>query len=165
MLFRSRLLPLAVAVGLVVAGCGSTASSDPRTVSEPFAALWNAIVPQMWRSAGNDTFEVFVCRVPADSTAPVYSGLPARRSFTAADIVTALGNDVGNYFAAISTDRYHPTFVAGGDIAMAKTDTPERCARAALGKASPSARAVLLVANAEHGADQPGGMEIGRAHV
>ena len=110
-----RLLPLAVAVGLVVAGCGSTASSDPRTVSEPFAALWNAIVPQMWRSAGNDTFEVFVCRVPADSTAPVYSGLPARRSFTAADIVTALGNDVGNYFAAISTDRYHPTFVAGGD--------------------------------------------------
>ena len=105
-MFR-RLLPFAVAIGLVATACGSTASSDPRTVSEPFAALWKAITPQMWRSAGNDTFEVFVCRVPTDSTATVYAGLPDRRSFTAADIVTALGNDVGNYFDTISTGRYH----------------------------------------------------------
>jgi hypothetical protein len=112
----------------------------------------------MWRSSGNDTFEVFICRVPADSTAAVYAGLPDRRTFTAADIVTALGDDVGAYFASLSTNRYRPTFVAGGDVAMSRTDTPEACAREALKKSSPSARAVLLVANAEHGAAQPGGM-------
>jgi hypothetical protein len=153
-----RLIPLAVVLGLFTTACGSTASSDPRTVSEPFAALWNAISPQMWRSAGNDTFEVFICRVPADSTAAVYAGLPDRRTFTAADIVRALGDDIGAYFASISTDRYHPTFVAGGVIAMSRTDTPERCARAALKASKPASRAVLLVANAEHGATQPGGM-------
>ena len=146
---------------LSLTACGGSSATDPRTVSEPFAALWGAVQPNTWRSHGDDVFAVYVCKVPAHTTVSLYGDLPARRSFTATDIVQAIGEGVTDYFSTISAGAYRPSFVVGGEIDLSTTDTPERCARAAIASAPATARAVLLVANAEHVATAAGGLGTG----
>jgi M6 family metalloprotease-like protein len=52
---------------------------------------------------------------------------------------------------------YRPTFAAGGEVAIDTADGPQACVDQALTKAGNSAHGVLVVADAEHNATQPGG--------
>jgi hypothetical protein len=110
-----------------------------------------------WRAQGDDVVEVWVCQVPADTTAAVYGDLPLRADVTPERLVDVISPRVAAYFETISHGEYRPVFVAGGTVAMGAADEPADCATSALDESSPTSRAVLLVADAEHTADSPGG--------
>ena len=114
-----------------------------------------------WRASGEDTVEVWVCKVPADTVVPVYGDLRLRADFTPPELVAAIAPRVIDYFRTVSHGRYMPSFVAGGEVTMSPTDEPADCAAAALDRSAPSGRAVLAVADAEHAEDQPGGFGSG----
>lgn len=108
-------------------------------------------------TTGTDPWEVFVCHVPADSQSPVYRGLPMRLDLRPGDVATVLNDRVTAYFDRLSNGDYRPAFSAGGDVTIGVDDEPQACVDQALGEASSSAHGVLVVADAEHNADQPGG--------
>jgi hypothetical protein len=110
-----------------------------------------------WRSHGEDRFEVWICHVPSNTTAPIYGGLPLRRPLTAARVAQLVGATVTPYFESVSHGAYRPTFVVGGDVTMGTTDGPQACVDRAIARSSPHTRAVLAVADAEHGPGQQGG--------
>jgi hypothetical protein len=143
---------------LVVSACGSDGQGSSAGAFERMLA---ASRTGAWRSSGKETVEVWVCKVPSDTTAAVYGGLPLRAEFTPQQLVDAITPRVAGYFRTISHGHYQPSFVAGGDIVMRRTDEPADCAAAALDRSAATAQAVLLVADAEHAADQPGGFGSG----
>ena len=109
------------------------------------------------RTLGDDAFEVWVCHVPLDTTAAVYGGLPLRLPLTPAQVTEVVGARVPSYFEQLSHGRYRPVFSAGGEVTISATDQPTACVDAAVAGAGPDTDAVLVVADAEHAADQPGG--------
>jgi hypothetical protein len=145
---------LGMVLGAVCAACGSPVPNDP------FHRLVAASRPGSWRSHGDDRFEVWICHVPADTTAAIYGGLPLRRQLTPARVAQLVAATVTPYFESISHGVYRPTFVAGGEVAMAAADTPQACIDRAVAGAAPSTRAVLAVADAEHAPGQPGGFGV-----
>ena len=100
---------------------------------------------------------MWICHVPADTTAAIYGGLPLRRKLTPAGVATLVSATVTPYFDAISHGRYHPVFVQGGEVTMAAGDAPRACVDRAIAGAAADTRAVLAVADAEHAPDQQGG--------
>ena len=110
-----------------------------------------------WRADGVDDIEVWICRVPADSTAAMYSGLPLRLPLTAAGVVEILNARVTAYYDAISHGLYHPQFHAGGDATLLPGQEPQACVDEAIVGAEDTADAVLVVADAEHRPEFPGG--------
>ncbi len=151
----------ALGVLLVVAtACSSEGSSSG---ADPYQRLVTASRAGAWRAEGDDRIEVWVCRVPSDTTAAVYGTppLPLRYDFTPDQLVAAITPRVTTYFTTISHGRYRPVFVAGGDITMGRGDEPADCAAAALDRTAADTRAVLLVADAEHAGNQPGGFGSG----
>ncbi len=106
---------------------------------------------------GDDQWEVFVCHVPADTQSRVYAGLPVRRTLDPQNVATVIDRNVGAYFDILSHHRYRPRFSAGGEVTIAVTDEPQACADKAIAASSGTARGVMVVADAEHNANQPGG--------
>ncbi len=149
-----RIWPALCTLGVLLAGCGS---DDASGGTSAFERLIAASVLGAWRATGDDTIEVWVCQVPADTDAPLYGDLALRADFTPASLVDTITPRVATYYATISHGRYQPVFVAGGTVAMGAADEPADCAEAALDAAASTSRAVLLVADAEHAEDQPGG--------
>lgn len=152
-----------------VAACSSGATSNPDTepavVPLPAAAeaLLKATAAESWRADGDDIWEVWVCEVAVGATAEVYAGLPLRLDLTPASLAGVLSEHVVAYFDEISDGAYRPLFVAGGTVSMIVDDQPQMCVDQAIAAADPHSRGVLAVANAEHGADQPGGWSNGGA--
>lgn len=149
-----RVRPALCTLVLLTAACGS---DDPGVDTAAFDRMTAASAAGTWRATGVDTVEVWVCRVPADTDAAVYGGLPLRADFTPAELVDIITPRVTTYFDTISHGDYHPVFVAGGTVDMAADDEPADCASAALDGSAATSRAVLVVADAEHAEDQPGG--------
>jgi hypothetical protein len=110
-----------------------------------------------WITHGDDPWDVFVCHVPADTRSPVYAGLPLRASITPGDVVEILNARVSDYFDTLSHGLYRPRFTVGGEVSVTAADEPQTCVDKAIESASPQARGVLVVADAEHNAGQPGG--------
>ena len=110
-----------------------------------------------WMTNGTDPWDVFVCHVPADTKSAVYAGLPVRLALRADALSTILNDQVGAYFTTLSHGDYRPQFSAAGDVSIAATDEPQACVDKALAAASPMSHGVLVVADAEHNANQPGG--------
>jgi hypothetical protein len=106
---------------------------------------------------GDDPWEVFVCHVPADTRSSVYAGLPLRRQLAPAQVATVLDRDVGAYFDVLSHGRYRPRFRPGGEVTIAASEEPQACVDNALADSSPQSHGVIVVADAEHNADEPGG--------
>jgi hypothetical protein len=149
---------LGIVMGLgILAVTGLVAACDPAPRSNAFDRMVAAAATGAWRSQGEDRFEVWICHVPADTTAAIYGGLPLRRTLTPAGVVQLVNAAVGPYFEAISHGRYHPVFVAGGEVTMAAGDLPRACVDRAIAGAAADTRAVLAVADAEHAPDQLGG--------
>ena len=72
-------------------------------------------------------------------------------------VVDRIGAGVGAYWAAVSHGAYRPTFHAGGTVEIDAGETSEQCIERALARSSRRADGVLVVADAQHAADQPGG--------
>ena len=168
MRFGRRAGAAAVAVGaLLTAACAESTrtivfvTTVPEQLPTELADWWGTAAAGQWRSRGDDTIEVWVCHVPEGATDPIYGGLPLRLPLTPADVVATIDDPVTTYFEAISYGQYQPVFVAGGEYDMAVDDAPQACIDAALDAAADDTRAVLVVADAEHGGDQVGGFAIG----
>lgn len=145
---------LAAAVSLFGA-CGD----DSVDVSSPaFTEVVDASVVGRWRSTGDDVVEVWVCRVPPSSTAPLYGGLPLRAPIAPSTLALTFQQSVTRYFHRISHGAYQPVFVVGGEITLGIADDENDCVNEALVGAATSSHVVLAVADAEHAPDQPGGM-------
>jgi hypothetical protein len=110
-----------------------------------------------WRAEGADDIEVWICHVPADSTAPIYAGLPLRLSLTPAGVAEMLNARVTTYFDAISHGLYHPQFLAGDEATLAIDEEPQACVDQAIVGADDTTDVVLVVADAEHRPEFPGG--------
>lgn len=120
-------------------------------------SLVSASLNSRWRATGTETFEVWVCDVPADSTAAIYGGLPLRRTLDPARVAALVSERVPGYFDSVSGGRYRPEFVAGGVVTMGTDDEPLSCIDRAIRRSGRTTRAVMVVANAEHAPGHPGG--------
>lgn len=153
-----RRFPWVLVPVVLLAACGGDDAPDEPTAFDTYVA--DRALGQ-WRAQGDETIEVWVCRVPADTTAVIYGDLPLRAPIAAPTLANLFQQQVSRYFHRISHTAYTPSFVAGGDIVMAVSDGPEECASAALDRASDDADVVLAVADAEHVKGEPGGMGSG----
>jgi hypothetical protein len=141
-------------LGIVaLSGCGDA----PTTTPPPLADVVAFGQTTSWMTHGDDPWDVFVCHVPSDTQSLVYAGLPLRSSITSDAVVVSLNDRVSSYFDTLSHGLYRPTFTAGGEVTIERTDEPQACVDQALVSSSPGAHGVLVVADAEHNADQPGG--------
>jgi len=104
-----------------------------------------------------DSFEVFVCAVPTPTADPLYGEMTLRLDLDPAQIASTFESNVRPYFETLSHGRYHPTFSAGSVITLADDELHDRCIDEALDASEPSAAAVIVVADAEHLATEPGG--------
>jgi len=138
---------------LAVTACGHSSVSLPAAVQ----AVVDNGAENAWMANGVDPWDVFVCHVPSDTKSAVYAGLPVRLALRADGLSTILNDKVRAYFTTLSDGRYRPQFTAAGDVSIAATDEPQACIDRALAAASPTSHGVLVVADAEHNANQPGG--------
>lgn len=140
-------------VGLLlvaVAGCSSSSSpwGDGQSNRE-----WGISVD---RFLGVDRWEVAICRVPDAVEDPLYVTDAERLTLDVSTIVGRL-TGVSEYFSRWSHDRYDIEWIAAEDVSIAADETSYDCADRALDVSDPSTNGVLVVADAQHGADQPGG--------
>ena len=160
-----RRVSVLVAVALAAAGpimsCGDAEPTPSPHEGEVLDRLLATPSAGGWRTQGDDPFEVWVCHVSADSTAAIYGGLPLRLALTPATVTAAVAARVPAYFDELSHGRYRPVFSAGGEVTIGRDDEPQACIDSVIAGAGSAAHAVLVVADAEHGADQPGGFGSG----
>jgi hypothetical protein len=162
-----RPLLVSVLVVAAVAGCDGPSreagtSTVPPTVApdddgSELAELLYGSVSERWRSIGNDLFEVWICHVPLDETSSLYNDSPLRLPLTPDSVAEVLTTHVVPYFDELSHGQYRPVFVAGGEATLSSTADPHECVDEAIAGAAAATRAVLVVADAEHGPDQLGG--------
>lgn len=138
---------------LAVTACGDSSVSLPPAVQ----AIVDNGSTTAWMTNGTDPWDVFVCHVPTDTKSAVYAGLPVRLALRADALSTLLNDQVGAYFITLSHGDYRPQFSAAGDVSIAATDEPQACVDMALAAAGPVSHGVLVVADAEHNANEPGG--------
>ena len=153
-----RRLPNVLLCAALLAACGGDDAPDEPTAFDRWA---EAQAVGQWRANGDEVVEVWVCRVPVDTTSPVYGDLPLRAPIAPATLAGLFQQQVSRYFHRISHTAYSPSFVAGGEITLAAADGPEQCASTALDRASDEADVVLAVADAEHVEGEAGGMGSG----
>ena len=142
----------------VLVGCTSGLEPGRLTPVPPLASLVEKSTASRWLAQGTDQFEVWVCSVPADTTASIYGGLPLRRTLEPARLAQLLERRIPAYFETVSGGAYQPHFVPGGVANLGRDDEPAVCVDEAIRGAHSAARAVLVVANAEHAPGHPGGM-------
>jgi M6 family metalloprotease-like protein len=104
-----------------------------------------------------DRIEVWICDVPADTTAAVYGDLPLRLPLEPASVAGLVGPGIAAYFEAVSHGRYAPSVVPGDTVVMRAYETDADCVDQALDRSGDDATVVLAVATAEHAEGQPGG--------
>jgi len=142
------------AAALLALGLSACVGGDPvlgqAGKAPPLAEVLVASTPGWWRSTGDDRFEVWVCRVPADTTLPLYGGLPVRHPITPESVTELVSARVPDYFDTVSEGAYRPSFVAGGEVTLGAEDPPTYCVDEAIRKSQPNSRAVLVVADADH---------------
>lgn len=106
---------------------------------------------------GIDPWDVYVCHVPSDTSSPVYAGLPVRLALRPEKLSTILNDAVGAYFDRLSNGDYRPRFSGAGEVSIGAADEPQACVDKALAGATTLSHGVIVVADAEHNANQPGG--------
>ncbi len=150
-----------VSMAMVAGACSDDGSASAQPVPAVLTQLLATPSAGGARTIGDDDFEVWVCHVPLDSTAAMYGGLPLRLPLTPQSVTDVITRRVPAYFDALSHGRYRPVFIAGGEVTIAAADQPQACVDRAIAGAGDDTDAVLVVADAEHAADQPGGFGSG----
>ena len=105
---------------------------------------------------GVDPWEVVVCHIPIFTSDEIFEPTLERMTLSSAEIVKRL-TPVVSYFKRHSYGRYQPVFSAGLDVTISDTETSDDCVERALDQSGPEVRGVIVVADAEHGADEFGG--------
>ncbi len=146
-----------VVMSVVAAACSDDRPAAARPLPAVLAELLATPSAGGARTAGDDHFEVWVCHVPLNSTAAMYGGLPLRLPLTPQGVTDVVNRGVPSYFDTLSHGQYRPVFSAGGEVTIAANDEPQACVDGAIAGAGDGADAVLVVADAEHAADQSGG--------
>ncbi len=151
----------AVALASIPSACGDDAPSSEQSLPPVLTELMATPSAGGARTLGDDHFEVWVCHVPLDSTAAMYGGLPLRLPLTPRGVTDVVNRRVPAYFNTLSHGQYRPVFTAGGAVTIASNDEPQACVDAAISGAGDATDVVLVVADAEHAADEPGGFGSG----
>lgn len=138
----------AITVALAVAACAAPGDDLPPVIA---AAESERDAPAV------DRFEVWVCHVPVDTTDPLYATEPGRLDSTPAELTARFAARVSAYWQAVSHGQYRPVLSPGGEVAIAADDPSAACVDRSVDAASDDADAVLVIADAQHAADQPGG--------
>lgn len=154
----SASVALLLTVSVVTACVGGDPVLGQAGKAPPLAEVLVASTPGWWRSTGDDQFEVWVCRVPAATTLPLYGGLPVRHEITPETVTAMVSARVPDYFDAMSEGAYRPTFVVGGEVTLGIEDPPTYCVDEALRQSQQGSRAVLVVADADHAEGFQGGI-------
>lgn len=150
-----RSLAVSAAVTLLVA-CGTSATSDGAGVvglDGPASDLDLALPDLPWT---RDIWQVMICRVPLGIEDPIYDERDVRSGASAQDVVRAIA-PVRDYFARWSAGRYSLELVPGPDLGIAATDTAQSCLDAGLDASDPQVTGVVVIADAPHREDRPGG--------
>ncbi|MDO8391580.1 MAG: hypothetical protein Q7V57_13955 [Actinomycetota bacterium] len=153
-------MSVACTSGATVPAGSSGASTTVVSAAElpaPLEELLAVAADRQWFTHGDDTFDVWICHVPLDSTASMYAGTPLRLALTPADVAEVLNRQVTPYYDTLSHGLYHPVFNAGGEVQMAVADEPQACLDEAIAEAGAGTNAVFAVADADHGSSDPGG--------
>jgi hypothetical protein len=148
---------------LVTTACAAGSTTEPTDPANATGAPDTSLPPLVGRLLADrpapavDVVEVWVCEVPADTTADLYGDLPLRQPLTADGIVERIAAPVARHLDELSHGAATVELVAGGTVAMGRDDTDLECVEAALAASRPDALAVLAVATAEHVEGEPGG--------
>ena len=137
-------------LSVTLAGCAEDGSTAP--LPAPVQRMIdNGIAPP------TDVVEVWVCRVPTTTTAPIYGDLPLRQPLEPAGIVGQIGDRVTDYWRIVSGGNYRMSFTAGGVVELADDEDDADCLFHALDRSGPTAMVVLAVSDAEHTEGHAGG--------
>ena len=143
------------AMALIAAGCGT--DQPPSTISADRAPVGLQRILGTRPPLAEDTFQVFVCDVPLDTTDPNFGDLPLRLSLDPATIANQMDVSVRPYFEQLSGDRYRPQFRAGDILAMTADETHDQCVERALDATDDDVTTAMVVANAENISTAAGG--------
>lgn len=122
---------------------------------------WSRGVPVAQRSTidpftGSDRWEVVVCRIPDDVTDPTYA-TDAERLVLGVDAIIDRLAGVTDYFARWSHQRLRIEWVAGADVAIGSDEDSYDCVDRALDVSDDDVNGVLVIADAQHASEAPGG--------
>ena len=143
------------AMALIAAGCGT--DQPPSTISADRAPVGLQRILGTRPPLAEDTFQVFVCDVPLDTTDPNFGDLPLRLSLDPATIANQMNVSVRPYFEQLSGDRYRPQFRAGDILEMTADETHDQCVERALDATDDDVTTAMVVANAENISTAAGG--------
>lgn len=107
-------------------------------------------------TVGIDRWEVAICRVPDDVRDPLFETSAERLASDVITIVTRL-EDVTDYFDRWSQGRYRLEWTAAEDVSIDADESAVDCVDRALDRSAASTNGVLVVADAQHDVDAPGG--------
>ncbi len=141
---------------LIASSCGRSSLSQGATDVE--ALLKIGIIADSYgeMTLGIDPWEVVVCHIPIFTSDEIFEPSLERMSLSSSEIVKRL-TPVVSYFKRHSYGRYQPVFSAGQDVTISDTEASDDCVERALDQSGPEVRGVMVIADAEHGADEFGG--------
>ena len=105
---------------------------------------------------GVDRWEVAICRIPDDVRDQTYATDAERPAWDTATIVARL-KGVTEYFERWSHGRLLIEWIAADDVVIDADENAVDCVDRALDRSSTSTNGVLVVADAQHDVDAPGG--------
>ena len=141
---------------LALVACNQEAQVKVDFGRDAMAAMQNIETLNGDLARGDDRWQVVVCRVPQDTSDPIYEPVVDRLGIDAAELVVKLG-PVADYFERWSSGDYSPTFVELGEVSISAQETSNDCVEKALNASSVDAQGVLVVADAQHTATSVGG--------
>ncbi len=147
-----------VAIGMLAVSSivGAGCSSSPRWERGLVDEIAGGDVTTRDVVTGVDRWEVAICRIPDDVRDPTYATGAERLIADTATIVKRL-EGVADYFERWSHGRYQIEWIAAADVAIDADETAIECVDRALDRSSMSTNGVLVVADAQHDVDAPGG--------
>ena len=145
-----------VLTAVTIAGCSNVQQATGDFDSEALNTMVQIESQFGDMALGSDQWEVVVCQIPQDTTDPIFAPLPERLNRSSGDIVAEL-DPVIDYFSRWSFGQYQPNFTAATGVSISADEKSDLCVERALDKASPTARGVMVIANAQHSEAAVGG--------
>ena len=129
----------------------------PTARVQPVRTLVSAMSPLRRYATGSDRLGVWVCHVAVGVHDPIYNPVDFRLPLTAAKVASLLKRYITPYFETLSHGVYRPEFVAAGSVKIGVNETNQDCGAKAQAKSASDIAGLVVVADADHAGDQPGG--------